>query len=116
MRRLLGRLADFYGKHAVTIDLALIVAGANAVKRRFLDLGERLEAIEKGGMVPRDDLVTLRDLDNKVGPVLVAHQRALIDAGLLEDSRPPIDVEVVDESPEASSETQEAPAEAPGAP
>lgn len=110
MRRLIRRLADFYGKHAFSIDVALIAAGANAVRRRVIELNDRLEQIENGGMVPRDDLVTLRDLERKVGPVLLAHDRALKDAGLL-------DVEVVDDgAPEDARGAETVAQEAPGAP
>jgi len=117
VRRFLRRLGAFYEKHAIAIDLGLITMGAAAVKRRFEEVHNRLETIENGGMVPRDDLVTLRDLENKVGPVLLTHRRALVDAGLLEDSpEPSVDVEVATEAPEGATEAAEAPAEAPGAP
>lgn len=62
MRRLFRRATDFYGKHATAIDLFLIVAGANAVKRQFEAVQGRLAELEERGLVPLDDLVTIRDV------------------------------------------------------
>lgn len=88
------RVGAFYAKHAIGIDLVLITAGAAAVKRRLEDVHSRLDELEGGGMVPMDDVVTLRDLA-KVEVALGSHQSALVDAGLLDPNV--IDAEVVEE-------------------
>lgn len=62
MRRLFKRVGAFYEKHQVAIDLALITAGAAAVKRRLEAIHTRLGDLEERGLVPLDDLVTVRDV------------------------------------------------------
>ena len=110
MRALFRRLAEYYGRHAIGIDLVLITAGAAAVKRRLENVHERLDALEQRGWVPLDDVMTVRDLA-KVEDPLRRHEEALVDAGLL---APP---EVAGEDPDADlvTEAPEAPQEAQGA-
>lgn len=61
-RPMFKRAAAFYEKHAVGIDLALITMGAAAVKRRLETIHTRLDELEERGLVPLDDLVTVRDV------------------------------------------------------
>lgn len=69
MRRLLKRAKALYEKHSVGIDLFLITAGAAAVKRRLEAVHGRLKDLEERGLVPLDDLMTIRDaakIDHRV--------------------------------------------------
>ena len=104
MRALLRRLGAFYAKHELTIDMVLITAGAAAVKRRLEAVHGRLAVLEERGLVPMDDVVTLRDMA-KVEAVLRAHHGVLSDAGLLpDDVQAQVEPEAVEEAPDGPEE------------
>jgi hypothetical protein len=100
VRRLFRRAAALYEKHAVAIDLLLVTAGAAAVKRRIEAIHGRLAELEERGLVPLDDLVTVRDvakIDRRVW--------------VLEGEPGPDPAAVFDQQPAGELEEEPAPAE-----
>jgi hypothetical protein len=74
------------------MQIALVGIGGNALKNLLQETNERLKALEEGGLVPLDDVVTLRDhakledrLERVEAVVPVAPPPPVIDAEVVED-------------------------------
>lgn len=103
-------------KVAQAIRLAVVAAGFGALKQLLEDYAKRLEALEERGLVPLDDLVTVRDaakidrrvwrLEGEPGPDPAA--------GILEPDEPELEgdgAELEDRTAEEAPELAERPAD-----
>ena len=98
LRGLVGRLRELLAQDKTqwAIDLALVTAGAAAIKRRLENTRDRLVALEERGLLPLDDFATVGDLD-----------RLRADAGLPPIVRRVVDVDVVEPAPPDTSGAEE---------
>lgn len=78
MRAALARLRAFLGRPQVqkAIDLAIIGYGLSRLAALLKEHEERLGELEERGLVPLDDLVTLRDLEKVEGDVRALQEAA----------------------------------------
>jgi hypothetical protein len=93
------------------IQLALVGLGANALNTLLKDTEKRLSALEDGGLVPLDDVVTLRDhsklesrLERVEAVVPIAPPPPMIDAEVVEEVPGAVGASV---GPEGAQEDQE---------
>lgn len=94
------------------VQIALVGIGGNALKNLLTDTNERLRALEDGGLVPLDDVVTIRDhakledrLERVEAVVPIALPPPVIDVEAVEDEEGTVGAAV---GPDGAQEGQEA--------
>jgi hypothetical protein len=95
------------------LQIALVGVGANALKNLLQDTEKRLSALENGGLVPADDVVTLRDhsklesrLERVEAVVPIPMPPVVLDVEALEDAAGAVGAGVGPEGAQGGQEGQ----------
>lgn len=93
------------------LQLALVGLGANALNKLLTSTEKRLSALEDGGMVPLDDVVTLRDhskledrLERVEAVVPIPMPPPVLDAEAPEEPEGGVGVHVPSQAPQEGTE------------
>jgi hypothetical protein len=93
------------------VQIALVGIGGNALKNLLQDTNERLRALEDGGLVPLDDVVTLKDhsklesrLERVEAVVPLPMPPVIVDAEVVEEPQGAVGASVGSESPQERQE------------
>lgn len=114
MKRRLRQALTWFRKDTTqrAFQLALVGLGANALNTLLKDTEKRLSALEDGGLVPLDDVVTLKDhsklesrLERVEAVVPIAPPPPVLDAEVVEEDAAAVGASV---GSEGAQEGQEA--------